>query len=239
MDSSAFQAGQAAGLLVGIIFGFATVAFAVVAIILAFVRKTRGWIITACVTGGISLLLVVGTIGAGIYFAQQTAKKNRAMTTIHSTDGLTSIDTPGNWKTLGNLNAIASIQAGNLLREEYAMVISEPNPNGLKLDPFVEAVVAQMVGKMDSGTPGETTKISVNGLEARRVRIDCKSAKLKIVYQLTAIDDGENLHQVLCWTLATKEFTALPVLTRVADSFRVTKPPSAVKEPEPALEESK
>jgi len=236
MASSALQSGQAAGILVGIIFGFATVAFAVVAIILAFVRKTRGWIITACVTGGLSLLLVVGTIGAGIYFAQQAAKKNRATTTIHSTDGLTSLDTPGNWKTLGNLNPIASIEAGNPLREEYAMVISEPNPNSIELDRFVEVVVEQMVGKMDSATPGETTKISLNGRAARRVRIDCTSSKLKLVYLLTAIADGENLHQVLCWTLASKERTALPVLTRVSDSFHVTKSATAVKEPAPAPE---
>jgi hypothetical protein len=77
--SSPEQIGYAVGVVVGILFLLALVAFSIAAVIKAFTTKSTGWIIAGSI-GGVVLLLFVGVFAAafikGFTHAMQVAREN-------------------------------------------------------------------------------------------------------------------------------------------------------------------
>lgn len=219
-DSSAFQIGQTIGVISVIALGFAALGlcvFSLVAVILACVRRTRGWIIAACITGPLTLALV-GVGAVGTYYGIQQASVPKKM---KSADGRVSVMVPGYWQELKQLNGMASLQTGSPFREEYLMVITEPKrATRATLDLYTKIVLEQMEGKFSSVTGhGTIETLAIHGVPARRTRLAGTAKNVKIVYLVTTLDDGQNFHQVLAWTLDSKEATAWPVLKNAADSF--------------------
>ena len=72
------------------------------------------------------LVLAVFVLGCS-YFNQvkKEIEKVQEPQVMTATDGKSQVSVPGTWSAQKDLNDNASIQAGNLLAEQYAIVISE------------------------------------------------------------------------------------------------------------------
>jgi hypothetical protein len=124
-DSSAFQAGYAVGAIVGVLLMLGVIGMGIVSIIMAFVRRTTGWIVAAIIlsllgAGGVLTGVVLAARGFGKAIAQQSKSK-----TVDSDDGWVRLEIPGTWSTVPELHDDASLKVGNKFREEYAVVLSE------------------------------------------------------------------------------------------------------------------
>jgi acyl carrier protein len=227
LASSAFDAGYAAGFVLGGFLMLALFAFGIISVIMAIVRRTKGWVITAVVfaligIGGVVAAVVLGAVGMRKTLAEQAKQK-----TVTSDDGWVSVSIPGSWTLLPELPGEAALKAGNKFREEYAIVISESKADiDGTLDDFAHAAITAIRGNLDSA--GEVSPIensTAGTFPARRCRLAGKVGNIRIAYLHFSIETPEGFHQLMMWTLPSKESRAWPVFERVAQSFAVVKPP--------------
>jgi hypothetical protein len=206
----------------GILLGLLFLLFTLIAVILAFTKQTKGWIITACACGFIVLLGIVGGATASYFGFQKAMAASTSTRTLTASEGNATLEIPSNWQTMKDLNEDACIQAGHALREEYAVVISEAS-DGFDgtLDDYSKIISNNMSQAMQGSKAGKIETLKLNGLDARRWKLTGTVEKLGITYIVTCVSDGANFHQVLCWTLSSRESRTMPVMTKVADSFRL------------------
>lgn len=95
--SPAEELGQLVGTLIGIALVMAVPVFAIVAIVKAFTRRTRGWIIAGCVSGAIvavPLLVLVLGVTSGLMSARRIAKAPRSAAARSPTEVATALSSP-------------------------------------------------------------------------------------------------------------------------------------------------
>lgn len=229
--SAAYQAGHQFGqtvlpilmslmlLLVG--------AFFLLSLIKSFTRKTRGWIISAVVAG---LITLVGLFGGIAFFVQKVAAKAKTAREaadrkklITSADGTFSIEVPGNWKSMPELNDDAQIAAGNAIRDVYAMII--PNPRSDydgSFEEFDELVLEVLVSSLEKSHASPVENLTIQGHSARRRRVEGTIEKTRVVYYLVTLETKDTYYQIMAWTMPSRELTMKPMLDEVINSFTVS-----------------
>lgn len=217
---------------ISFVLALALAIFFIVALVRASSAKTKGWIIVCVVTG----LLAVAAFGVAGKFGVQEVQKfivegARVEKPMIGKNGRFKMTVPNNWSAMPKLNPIADIAAGNLLLEQYLMLIAEPKDEvGTGLEEFAKIVTAQMRAKLGNPQQGEFEKLAIGGFPALRCRIAGKAEGIDIVYLHTSVETPDSLCQVLCWTLAPREQTAFPIFEKVAATFS-EKDKVTVKEP--------
>jgi len=228
-DPSAFQAGYAFGAMLGVLLVFGVIAMGMISIVMAFVRRTTGWIVTAIILS----LLGAGGVATGVVFAARgfgkaVAERSKSKTIV-SDDGWVRLEIPGTWSTQRELHDDAALKVGNKLREEYAIVISE-NKSDIDgtLDDFAKVATGNLrksLGASAGAGPIEDT--SAGSFTARRCRLAGKVDNIRVVYLHYSVETPTGYHQLIMWTLPSKEHVAWPVFERVAGSFNVVNPPKS------------
>jgi acyl carrier protein len=228
-DSSAYQAGYAFGAILGVLLILSVIGMGIVSIIMAFVRRTTGWIVMAIIfsllgAGGV----ITGVVFAALGFSKAITEQSKAKTVV-SDDRWVRLEIPGTWRTLRELHDSASLQVGNKFREEYAIVLSERKIDiDSTLDDYAKLVTGNIgknlgasaeVGPIENATAGKFT--------ARRCRLTGKVDNIRIVYLHYSVETPEGFHQLIMWTLPSKERGAWPAFERVARSFEVVNPPKS------------
>jgi hypothetical protein len=172
-DSSAYQAGYAFGAILGVLLFLGVIGMGIVSIIMAFVRRTTGWIVAAIIfsllgVGGVITGVVLAARGFGKAIAEQSKPK-----TVVSDDGWVRLEIPGTWRTLRELHKDAPLQVGNKIREEYAIVISERKTDfDSTLDDFAKLTTGSIGGKLGRSAEVGPIEIATAGkFNARRCRI--------------------------------------------------------------------
>ena len=226
--SSAYQAGQNFAQMIlpismAVLFLLGG-AFFVFSIIKAFTRKTSGWIIStviACVMALVGLLGGIGLVVQKVALATKTARdaadKKKLMT---SKDGSFSIEVPGNWKPMPELNEDAGISAGNPLRDVYAIII--PNLRSDyegSFDEFDKLVLDVLVSSVERAEVAPVETLTIQGHSARRRRVEGTVEKTRVVYQLVTLETKDAYYQMMAWTTPSKEASMKPVLDEVIASF--------------------
>ena len=229
--SAAYQAGHQFGqtvlpilmsvmlLLVG--------AFFLLSLIKSFTRKTRGWIISAVITGLITLIGIFGGIAVVVQkvvakarTASDAADKKKLMA---SNDGSFSIEVPGNWKSMPELNDDAQIAAGNSIRDVYAMII--PNPRSDyegSFKEFDELVLEVLLSSLEKSLVSPVESLTIQGHPAQRRRVEGTIEKTRVVYYLVTLETKDTHYQIMAWTMPSREMTMKPMLDEVINSFKVS-----------------
>ena len=170
--TTANQIGQALGMwavIASLFFGLGLFGFSITAVILACLRRNRGWTVAAA----ISVPLVLGLLGAGAWASYTQFQKALMPKKVTAVDGIASLQVPGSWKELNNRNKDASIKQGNSFREEYMMVISESKDTlrGVELDDYTRMVCTQIEAGMKKATHAPIGPLVIHGLPACRSRL--------------------------------------------------------------------
>lgn len=222
---------------ISFVVGLALAIFFIVALVRATSTKAKGWVI-ACVASGV---LTLSAFGVAAKFGVQEVQKfivegARIEKPMIGKSGRFRMTVPNNWSPMPKLNAIADIAAGNLLLEQYLMVIAEPKDEvGMGLEEFAKTVTEQMRTKLEKPQQGEFAKLALGTFPALRCRIAGKAEGIDIVYLHTSVETPDHLCQVLCWTLAPREQTAFPIFEKVAATFSAKEKAAAKKGPDPSL----
>jgi acyl carrier protein len=235
--SSAYEAGQTFGrILVYSVLGVAALGggiFFLIAVIKAFTKKTRGWIIGSIASGIVALVGVAGLIGAAatsLVKAAKTATDKKK--TIASKDGRYRVEVPAAWREMPELHEEADIEAGNVLREQYLLVLENPKSDFEgTLAEFDDLVVGQMEGNLERAAISEPEPLTIDGRPALQRELTATVDKVRITYLMASIETDAAFYQVLTWTTPSRQAAALPVFREVIASFRADGGPTPAQAP--------
>lgn len=184
--------------------------------------------------GGCLVLAVAGFLGI-----RTLAQDSKEFESVSGTDGLSQLMVPKNWNAIPShlANPDASIQIGNLFSENYALVISERRgdiealqwvpgehqatlADGVNVESYSELILNMMRTSTSKMEVTDTTQVEINGLAGIRHRIAATAEGADIVYYMLILESAQYFHQVQTWTLANREAKNMPLLKKVANSFR-------------------
>ncbi len=223
--NSAFEAGRTVGAILAVVVVLAVAGLTLLSFIMALVKRTKGWIIAAVFFGMFGLAAVAFGVVAFAKGVKQGFNKAKAAAVdkkVVSSDGQISLQVPANWDDLPELHADAALKVGNKFREEYAIVISEPKTDFEgTLQKYSEITTGAMRENLENGTISNVQSLTIGGLPAIQCRVSGTTQNIKIIYLHTSIETPDGFHQLMLWTLPSKEATAWPVFERVAKSFQL------------------
>jgi acyl carrier protein len=106
-------------------------------------------------------------------------------------------------------------------------VISEPKADFKgTLDDFAKVATGGIIENLGANAEvGPIENATAGKFIARRCRLAGKAINIRAVYLHYSIQTPEGFHQLIMWTLPSKERVAWPVFERVAKSFAVANPP--------------
>ncbi|HST31572.1 MAG TPA: DUF4190 domain-containing protein [Chthoniobacterales bacterium] len=145
---------------------------------------------------------------------------------IASNDGKSKITVSGFWVKRTDLNQKASLQAACPSKEMYVIVISDPKstvPN-MTLEQQNRLTRDQMLQKLKNSSTSPSVSLSVDNHPALQEELrgtDERGANVVILN--TSVDDGDNLHQILAWTLKSRWQAQQQDLRDATQSFQSEK----------------
>lgn len=153
--------------------------------------------------------------------------------TLVSDDGQTSLTVHDMTATDG-LNGQASIQAANVRRGLYAMVISTSKPDGVTLSAKDEQVRGDVRDSLIQAVLSASKPVKINGMDALQFTVAGRppDASVEVTYLCTTVESAKGFHQVVTWTESDKFDGRRPVLEKIASSFQSSDgpaPPAAAR----------
>jgi len=212
------------GVVVLLGFSFAALIFFVVALVKASRNRTRGWVLTAAVSG---LAMLGALTWAVAMVTEEVAKKvakveetNQLPIELSSPDGKVSIKVPGSWSAMPQLHPAASIAAGDKIREQYAMVVATPREKFPASAIDFEVMVSEGVkGALKDSKDSEPETIEVGGFKGIRRSISGVSGGHRLAYEQVVIETRSTFYQLLMWTVFSHRSAAEQEFNDIVASF--------------------
>jgi hypothetical protein len=226
-ESIGYLIGYIIGILLTITILLGIPTLFIISLIQSFKRKTKGWIVL-CVFCGFLSMVPVSLIFYGFYRGVINRLEYSAPEhdippggEIISQDGLFKLKIPNDWKTLKNLNEAASIQVGNLMKEQYLIVIVDMKEDFEgSLTEHVSITSQRIVTSANNAQISEPEYLYINGRQAIRYYITGTIGRAKVEYIQTTIEGQQAYYQILAWTLPSRFEDASGVFEQVVQSFQ-------------------
>lgn len=143
-------------------------------------------------------------------------------TVMSSPDGAVQIITPDDWDAMSDLNAVAIIQAANLVKEQYIIVIDDSKeefeePDLAQYSDVTSQLIVDGLVGTEVGTP---TPLTINGNSALQKEIKGTIDDVNVAYLHTSIETDTHFYQLLAWTLTSQFDKNGPILKDVTNSFQ-------------------
>jgi hypothetical protein len=140
---------------------------------------------------------------------------------VTASDRKSQLTVPATWKDMPKSyqNELATIQLGDLRKEQYVAVITASKGDFDDLAGFAEACLAD-ADALEEANISQQRPLTVGGLTAVQHVITGKTSGIRIVFWYTMVEGKNNYFQVVGWTLPSKQSEAEPVILDVVNSFR-------------------
>ncbi len=218
-------------------------------LIVAIVRRRALWWVLTGVTAALCLLVAVPVVFIAARAWKDGSDRALAMielqnqglteengTRVECSEGLVALIVPRNWRDVSRQigNEDGSLAYGNLAREEFCLVITEPREDfldesgeeGFDLDEYSEVVIQMITAELvDLGISGPHAVPLPGAPLARRAEIRGKYDGLVFAYVLTVIETEGHFHQIVQWTQAENIDEKRPIFYAVAQTFESIAPP--------------
>ena len=142
---------------------------------------------------------------------------------IKSSDGNTQITVKSDWEESPDLNGEASMQVNNMVKEKYAIVISEPIEDfaeDITVDEYSNMCKEILLESIKNSKISDVTDTTINGQPAKYYEIKGEVDKIKICYFIANIKGKKGLHQVIGWTINSKYDENKEEIKKVVQSFK-------------------
>lgn len=195
----------------------------ILALVMALVKKTRGWIIATVVSGIVGLLLVIGGIVAAVGMGISAAKKQALPQDFSTASGVATVTGASGWSVLDIGSEDADLGIGNIYSEQYLIVLAEPKtdfPEGYDLAAFAELAYGQFSQTLADVEAGEPVEVSYQSIPRLRRELRAASDGIRIFYLIDYAEGRDHYYQVMSWTLEDRESKGKPVLEAALNSFR-------------------
>jgi hypothetical protein len=227
MESIGYDVGVVIGAVIGVILLIGIPIFFIVSLVFAIRQKTTVWIIMSIISGFLSLILF-GLFSYGVYkgiSSLDTYTNNEAVVpenrVIVSLDSLCQITIPEHWTLLNNLHDDASMQAGNLSREEYLIVLNDYKMDFAgSLEEHVDITLSTLMSNIGNAVVENSEHIIINGYRAIRHKVRGDVDRTTIVYLQTTIEGDNAFYQIISWTLPSKEEISMEIFKNTILTFK-------------------
>ncbi len=168
----------------------------------------------------------------------KVASEKQAGTLLKSTDGQSQIILPGGWKEYRKLNDAAELQAVNLGKNLYVVILTENKGDfdHITLKQHSALTRDGLLKSLASPEVKGPKKLSIHGHSAIQFEIRGQLDDTKIAYLHTTVETAKNFYQILSWTSKSGFEKNQDELQQVINSFREvqsTNVKSAVNPPGP------
>lgn len=184
------------------------------------------------------LVLVLIVLGCSKFNEiKKEIDKSQQPQVVTGTDGKSQLTVPGTWSAQKDLNDNATIQTGNVLAEQYTIVISESKEDftaSMDLDEYADVIRTSAKKTLTDAVLSENRSLTINGYPAVQFEVDGSVSNIKAKWLYTLIDAPKNFHQVLAWSSASKYEKNKPVFTEVANSFKEIDGAASAPSPAPS-----
>ena len=145
--------------------------------------------------------------------------------TITSTDGALQFRVPASWSEQSDLNPAAALQAADLDREAYGVVIEDPREpfKAMDLGKFADTEMQKLVTRVGLANLAGPKLVEVDGNQAVQYRIRGLYNEVEVVYLYTFVETPDRFLKVVTWSLADKFEDNRPILEEVTTSVRQLK----------------
>jgi len=227
VENFAFQIGQIFGIFFSIIILVGIPVFFLISIIKYSNNKTNEWKILSIISG-ILLVVPMGLVVYGIAVWTSNIQNHvvgdnniPSDRVIFDHDSLCQLKIPDHWTMLTNLHEDATIQVGNLRKEEYLILLTDLKLDFQgTLDEHVEITIGNMINNIEDATASGPQQLFIDGNRAIRHQLEGTVDRIKIIYYQTTIEGRFAYYQILAWTLPSKAEEASTVFNEVVNTFR-------------------
>ena len=153
--------------------------------------------------------------------------------TLSSDDGQVHLTVYSGMMPTAGLNDQASIQAANVKRGLYAMVLTLPSDDGATLASMDEQVRSNVQNSLINASLAASKSVKINGMDAMQFTAVGRppDATTTVTYLVTTVQSAKGFHQVTAWA-PTKEFDRVrPTLDKVVESFQSADGPAQAPAP--------
>jgi len=185
------------------------------------------------IIGGVMFFGMATLIGGGVYLFSQVKKDSGEFETVHSEDGLCSLEIPTNWPTMSaqHRGAGASMMFGHAFGERYVQIIPDTkeavdelielsdSTSQDKLKKFADLMMESMTQTSNIEQLGEK-EVTINGLRGIEHKFKAKTDGIDVIFWGTFLEGKKHFFQVQVWTLQSREQENRESLFRVARSFK-------------------
>ncbi len=197
----------------------------IVALIKTFTTKKTGWVVAMVVTAiagvGAAVVLAVVATRSLARVGAELREKSLKTKVVTASDGSCTLEVVNAWATIPNLNEDAVVQVGNLVREEYCIVIREPKTDfSTNFKGFAELAVGMTAKNAGLTGTAPLQRIEVGPHSAYQTKFSGTVEKIKVVYLMTAVETDDSFCQIICWTLPSSEERGMPLFEAATASFR-------------------
>lgn len=223
----AYQIGYFLGILFMIAILVAIPVLFVISLVKAVKYRKKVWIVFTIITGSILIIPLV-LFFYGIYLgigeladSGSTEVSDGESQILISKDSLCQITIPNHWRVMDDLNEEASLQAGNVFREEYLIILTDYKSDFVgSIEDHASVTTQSLLELLDEGNKGDFEAMKINGLSALQCEIVGISELTRIVYLHTTIEGELCYYQLLAWTLPSKMPAAMKTFKEVIPSFK-------------------
>lgn len=230
-SNPAQQAGYIVGMAVGFLLVLAVPVVAIILIILAFVKRTTGWIIAGAISGFVVLvfgvLFIVGFAG-GVIKGYREAKV-KAIGRSGPAEVVTgnvvhfTVEKPSSWSLKrgeGNFDAIMTDQSG------FVGIIAEQADLG-STEPLAQFARKRFQTMGSDLTLGENQTTEIDGHQWIGFTAKCKVQNLPFAYQCYVYSGPEGSIQLMGWSFQSQWDRVHPTLDRVMRTIHLPAPEKA------------
>lgn len=172
--------------------------------------RNKGWLFLVIPSGLLSAILALGAIVVALRIFSGAAEIVNTLSpkalppdgVVVSRDELLRTRLPKHWSILENLNASATLQAGDPVREEYMLVLTEPKdavPGGI--ESYANLMVNHLIGTLQDVSVEGPEEVTINGMRGYQYAISGSAQGMRLEYLFTILEGPEAFHQVAMWTL--------------------------------------
>ncbi|MGJ8698227.1 MAG: hypothetical protein ACSHYF_18040 [Verrucomicrobiaceae bacterium] len=224
-SSSAYKFGEmiGGGLAIGLF--IAIPVLFVLSLVKTIQKKGALWVVILVITSLIGLAMVIGTIvmaSKGFKAAAEAVKDRDEIQVVEDPEGLISVGLPGHWKEIPGLNDEAEMTYGNMVAEQYFIVLREPKVDfdEMDLEGYGEIIFDQMEVALERSEAGEWTPLEGSLLNMKSRVLTGSTEGIRISYLVGVMETESDFYQVLQWSLPSRWDDTLPVFEQVLGSVK-------------------
>ena len=228
------------GQILGFVLVLAIPAIFILSLVKLIITKRKTWLIGLIITG----VLGLGFAGVVVYTAIEAYKKGAATAAktmeekeeggkknqlVKTDDKLLQFELPARWRTLKELPENGSLRQGDLVKEQYMMVLSQAKEDledDYNLSLYSEGCLQNIKEVSKSFNQKKSRSVEVDGCEMMEVEVDSVIDGVKIKYLNGYLETETHYHQVMLWTLPTRWEKSKPIFKSVLSSIKTLEPGS-------------